>query len=426
MKTTRTLFLSLAGALCAFAAPAHAGGPTGVQPLPPLMGWVFDEGAGAVTIDEFSWLTGTLEGFSPAPWPAPGPFAYPGDHYLGFGGVSSRVVVHDDGVIAGRASSSVSIWFRAGTSLAPRQHILYSERDMCEFNIFWVGIDKRPGVPNGISFGVYDSTSPACGSGFWHVLTHPFIPIDGAWHHVVATLDSVAGMTLYYDGTPVASLSGIPPYRGGVQGSSTVGHGHTVGTPTYWTGSIDEVGLFDYALTPPEVMWLHANSLSTLPGQDHTPLCFGDGSGTACPCGNESTPGGEAGCRNSSNTAGKLVAGGSARLSFDTLSLTTVEMTPNTSCLIFQGTSSINGGLGSVFGDGLRCAGGSVIRLAIHAATDHYDWYPKSGEPPVSVQGLIPGPGTERYYQVWYRNAADFCASAYFNLTNAVRVTWGA
>jgi hypothetical protein len=29
-----------------------------------------------------------------------------------------------------------------------------------------------------------------------------------------------------------------------------------------------------------------------------------------------------------------------------------------------------------------------------------------------------------RVYQVWYRNAVDFCTSATFNLTGAIALTW--
>jgi hypothetical protein len=48
---------------------------------------------------------------------------------------------------------------------------------------------------------------------------------------------------------------------------------------------------------------------------------------------------------------------------------------------------------------------------------------PGSGS--ISTLGAVP-PGTAsvRHYQVWYRNVADFCTPAGFNLTNGVRVTW--
>jgi hypothetical protein len=47
-----------------------------------------------------------------------------------------------------------------------------------------------------------------------------------------------------------------------------------------------------------------------------------------------------------------------------------------------------------------------------------------AGDPHVSVQGGIPAGGAVRHYQAWFRNAAVFCTSDTFNLTNAVRVAW--
>jgi hypothetical protein len=93
--------------------------------------------------------------------------------------------------------------------------------------------------------------------------------------------------------------------------------------------------------------------------------------------------------------------------------------------LYFQGTNPQNGGLGSVFGDGLRCAGGSVVRLGTKLNAAGASAYPVGGDPPISVRGMIPGAGATRFYQAWYRNSALFCTpNATFNLTNGWRVTW--
>src|SRR5690606_19654939 len=96
---------------------------------------------------------------------------------------------------------------------------------------------------------------------------------------------------------------------------------------------------------------------------------------------------------------------------------------PNSSALYFQGTSVLNGGSGVAFGDGLRCAGGSVIRLGTKNNTSGASQYPAAGDPSVSVRGLCTA-GDFRVYQVWYRNAAAFCTASTFNLTNGVSLTW--
>jgi hypothetical protein len=156
---------------------------------------------------------------------------------------------------------------------------------------------------------------------------------------------------------------------------------------------------------------------TTCPPPAGTPYCFGDGSGTACPCGNNGGAG--RGCASSVSPTGAILSvSGSASLAADTLVVTGADM-PNSSCLYFQGTTQIS----AAFGDGLRCAGGSVIRLGTKTNSAGTSSYPGPGDQPVSVRGAITSPGT-RNYQVWYRNAAAFCTPSTFNLSNGVSVLW--
>ncbi|MEY2806307.1 MAG: hypothetical protein RIR65_724 [Planctomycetota bacterium] len=152
-----------------------------------------------------------------------------------------------------------------------------------------------------------------------------------------------------------------------------------------------------------------------------TAYCFGDGSGTACPCANAGAAGN--GCANSINANGaNLRATGVASIVEDTVTLIGSGM-PNSSALYFQGTAQAGSGAGTVFGDGLRCAAGSVIRLGTKNNAANTSSYPTAGNLSISVKGAVTVPGT-RYYQVWYRNAAAFCTASTFNLTNGVGVSW--
>jgi len=151
-------------------------------------------------------------------------------------------------------------------------------------------------------------------------------------------------------------------------------------------------------------------------------FCFGDGSGTACPCANSSAYGASTGCLNSLGAGGRLTATGVASVGSDTLVLQGANM-PNSSALYFQGTTSQTGGAGAVFGDGLRCAAGTVIRLGTKQNTAGASQYPSAGDVSVSVKGLNT-PGSVRNYQCWYRNAAAYCSVSTFNLSNGYRVTW--
>jgi hypothetical protein len=161
-----------------------------------------------------------------------------------------------------------------------------------------------------------------------------------------------------------------------------------------------------------------------------TGYCFGDDSGTQCPCstaGGGSVPPGQPGngCPNSVNANGANLAGsGAASIGGDTFLLSGTGM-PNSSALYFQGTSQAAAGAGTVFGDGLRCAAGSVIRLGTKTNAAGASQYPAAGDQSISVKGANVA-GNLRFYQCWYRNADPaFCiVPSTFNLTNGVSVTW--
>ncbi len=153
-----------------------------------------------------------------------------------------------------------------------------------------------------------------------------------------------------------------------------------------------------------------------------TPFCLGDGSATACPCGNASAPGAGEGCLHSLGTGGRIDVTGLASITVDQIELRGSRM-PSSTAVYIQGSARQSGGAGAVFGDGLRCVGGSVIRLRTKVNAAGASRYPEPGEAPVSVRGFVPA-GSTRHYQVWFRNAAAFCTPSTFNLTNGASVAW--
>ncbi len=165
-----------------------------------------------------------------------------------------------------------------------------------------------------------------------------------------------------------------------------------------------------------------ASAAAKVPGPTNGSMsvCFGDGTGTACPCANNGLAG--QGCLNSLGTGGTLAVSGTASVANDTLLLSGAGM-PDAACLYFQGTVLVGGGAGAVFGDGLRCAAGTVQRLGTKTNSLGSSAYPGVGDASVSVRGAC-SPGDVRVYQAWYRNAAAFCTAATYNLTNAWQITW--
>lgn len=153
-------------------------------------------------------------------------------------------------------------------------------------------------------------------------------------------------------------------------------------------------------------------------------VCAGDGSGSACPCGNSGLP--RHGCENSAGSGGALLGStGSASVALDSLTLHARGATPMGIALYFQGTSSL--GAGQPFGDGLRCVGGQTVRLGLRASLAGTSSFGAADGAATSVAsaGGLPASGGERFYQVWYRDALAFCSGATFNLSNGLRVVWG-
>jgi hypothetical protein len=233
----------------------------------------------------------------------------------------------------------------------------------------------------------------------------------------VADMNDLGEMTMVWTLTPVVQLNGFGTFVIEDLISAPVGHWYVSNYAGFRINNARQLVGPAHNPTTGESGLL----LLTLGAPVGTAFCFGDGTGTACPCGNSGAPGN--GCAHSLNAGGaNLSAAGLASLASDSVVLTGVAM-PNSSALYFQGTAQQNGGLGSLFGDGLRCAGGTTIRLGTKANAGGASQYPGALDPSISVGGLVTAPGT-RTYQVWYRNAAAFCTAAAFNLTNGLSISW--
>ncbi len=157
-------------------------------------------------------------------------------------------------------------------------------------------------------------------------------------------------------------------------------------------------------------------------------FCFGNGSlATPCPCGNDGLTG--RGCENSSTTGGALLTA-TGEVSPDTVVLTASGELPHPLSIVLQGSADLAGGV--VFGDGVRCAGGTLKRLYARTAANGVLVAPAAGDPSIRARSAQLGDpiasGQTRTYQVYYRdNVLAFCPAPPgdgWNVTSAVRVSW--
>jgi len=155
------------------------------------------------------------------------------------------------------------------------------------------------------------------------------------------------------------------------------------------------------------------------------PFCLGDGTGGTCPCSNTGAPG--RGCANSTGQSALLTATGTT--SPDTVILSSTGELPSAFSVFLQGTSAISP---VIYGDGLRCVGGTFKRLYAKNASGGNVAAPQGAEPSVTNRSAALGDpipsGATRYYLVSYRDPnPSFCSSppgGTFNATNALSITW--
>jgi hypothetical protein len=148
-----------------------------------------------------------------------------------------------------------------------------------------------------------------------------------------------------------------------------------------------------------------------------------------CPCGNP--PAGlDRGCNNSSATGGAVLGSmGNTSLSFDTLVFSTLSEKATATSILLQG--SIANPTGIVFGQGIRCAAGTLKRLYTKNAAAGSIAAPSPTDQRVSQRSAALGdtiaPSSNRSYLVYYRDPMVLggCPSAStFNATQTISVTW--
>jgi hypothetical protein len=158
-------------------------------------------------------------------------------------------------------------------------------------------------------------------------------------------------------------------------------------------------------------------------------FCAGDGSlATACPCGYTGAAG--RGCLNSDIFSQGALLAASGTNNPDTVVLTSSDMLAGVSCVFLQGNQQNLNGV--VFGDGVRCVAGSLKRLFIKSASGGMASAPGAGDPTISARSAALGdtiaPGSQRYYQVYYRDPdLTFCPTPTgnsWNVSSGVIVNW--
>ena len=150
----------------------------------------------------------------------------------------------------GHAAVSVCTWIR--TSNENDQIIASFDR-----NEYWrLEINGNGGGPGQLGWDVMTDTGQVDYGSTARV-------DDGRWHHVAGVFDN-GTLTVYLDGNPEASASGGSTYGSGTArygyiglGSESTSFNADPRTPAdFFDGAVDDVRIYDNALSPAEVRWL--------------------------------------------------------------------------------------------------------------------------------------------------------------------------
>jgi hypothetical protein len=162
---------------------------------------------------------------------------------------------------------------------------------------------------------------------------------------------------------------------------------------------------------------------------DATKFCFPtlDGVG-GCPCGNNPYIYGT-GCYNSSSLPASIWQTGTASISSDSAVLYTYDEKPTALSIVTQGSALVAAGVN--FGQGKRCAGGTLKRLYLKAAIGGSITAPTGADPSIHARSAALGDplsaGAFRYYYVYYRDPivlGGCSATLTFNATDTVQMLW--
>jgi uncharacterized protein YfaP (DUF2135 family) len=230
--------------LLSFAALSSSGQSTG-----PIAHWRFDEAPGATTApDSAGTFNGTL--------------SVAGADFITGGRAGNALVLNR--AAGGLVSMGNALSFASGTNFTLAVWVRTTDTTV---DSFFVG--KRttgPGTgyalnlsPSGVANSVGRVQFSANASAATAVVSSTVVN-DGNWHQVVAVFSTGTGSkSIYVDGTPVEQSTLIQPPTTNTA-DFLIGGITTGGTPTAaFTGAIDDVQVYDRALSDPEINFLFNN-----------------------------------------------------------------------------------------------------------------------------------------------------------------------
>lgn len=179
----------------------------------------------------------------------------------GFDGSTSKIVVKTSNIISAKTNASVSLWMNTTLGLTDFDRALYCERGSSGNDIWKLELisDDFSGYNIGEIDFVHRDDAGTLNN---HVARTTVTVNDGAWHHVVLTkagtailiyIDAVQRGSTTLTGNDTMTNASLESWIGQDKGDSTA----------KFPGAIDDVALFDRALSLAEVAMLYNGGMAT-------------------------------------------------------------------------------------------------------------------------------------------------------------------
>jgi len=145
---------------------------------------------------------------------------------------------------------SVSFWMKGNLASVGNRAMISKDNNASNPRAF--SIERTNTYPGGY-FVVYDGTTPY---GVYVASSDAnYINIgDNNWHHIVGVYTPSTSVALFVDGNFIKSnTTNIPAAVNFVNDNLNIGRRPQSGGVNYFPGDIDEVAVFDYALSPKQI-----------------------------------------------------------------------------------------------------------------------------------------------------------------------------
>jgi hypothetical protein len=206
--------------------------------------WPLDNGSGTTATDvSGNGNDGTLQNMDPATDWITGVI---GSYALDFDGADDFVDLFSPGILRLDGSSmTVSAWIRVNSFTEPFHTVVSWGDDTWRLH--------RAGLSNTIRFGINGYSNPPSGgvSGTTDVT-------DGQWYHIVGVFDDLANELSIYTNSIRENVSSYNYSIGDTSVSGVrIGHNAMRSGDRHWNGSIDDIRIYNRALSDCEVQALY-------------------------------------------------------------------------------------------------------------------------------------------------------------------------